>query len=67
MTFSGAQKEWLKKNTDLGSLLEIVEIPKAKAILYILPDFYIETKEAKPNWFREFWYWALLGWKWKNL
>ena len=30
-------------------------------------NFLIYFSTPRPNWFRRFWYWALLGWKWEAI
>ena len=40
-------------------------MPKYKARLVLTPDFQIHST-IWPNWWRRFWYWALLGWHWER-
>lgn len=46
-----------------------IEIPKFESTLFIHDDDGIicQFPKPKPNWWWRFWYWALLGWKWKDI
>jgi hypothetical protein len=41
-------------------------MPKTKSILEISPEFHVDLLGCKPNRWRRFWYWALLGWIWRD-
>jgi hypothetical protein len=52
--------------------LTFIQYPKLLARLRINPrgggqTLTIDSTIRRPNWFRRFWYWALLGWTWKDL
>jgi hypothetical protein len=50
-------------------LLHIIEAPplQIRSVLLIGGMVRIESPHPMPGWWRRFWYWALLGWKWKVL
>jgi len=37
-----------------------------RELLRITPEFRVQCKH-RPNAWRRFWYWALLGWRWERL
>lgn len=44
-----------------------VTVPPVRGILSITADFKIHTSQAPPGYWRRFWYWALLGWRWERV
>jgi len=49
-------------------LLHIIEAPpvEIRSVLLIGDVVRIETPRPRPGWFRRFWYWALLDWRWEE-
>jgi hypothetical protein len=41
--------------------------PPALSRVYIAPDIRFHSTAPRPNAWRRFWTWALLGWKWERL
>ena len=40
--------------------------PEMKSHLFITDSFIVHLPTPKPNLWRRFWYWFLLGWKWRD-
>lgn len=47
--------------------INVIQLPTYRSKLTISGEFYIMFEEPVPNQWRRFWYWALLGWKWKEI
>jgi len=41
--------------------------PQPQSALIIGDAMRIESEQPRPNRWRRFWYWALLGWRWEEL
>lgn len=53
----------------VGSLIPgtlTVYLDASKSVLIIQDSLKIESRRPIPNWWRRFWYWALLGWRWER-
>jgi hypothetical protein len=44
----------------------IVRTEPVRSVLYITPELTVQSSAPLPNRWRRFFYWALLGWKWRR-
>jgi hypothetical protein len=57
-----SQKRWEK-----DSQMKMIETPEYRSELVIIKgQILVRTIHPMPNWWRRFWYWALLGWRWRK-
>jgi hypothetical protein len=45
----------------------IIQVEPVRSVLYITPRFSIHHTTPRPNRWWRFWYWVLLGWRWKRV
>lgn len=46
---------------------KVLDFPTPVTRLWILNDVAVTSSFRKPNKWRRFWYWALLGWRWTDI
>lgn len=60
-----AKKAENKPTATQASQHLLITEPPIRSVLYASPYIRLEGPHPMPNWWWRFWYWALLGWKWK--
>lgn len=46
---------------------QTVQTPPYKSRLNVNPDLCFFFIHPRPNWWRRWWYWMLLGWTWEDI
>ena len=44
---------------------EVIKTPELVTRVWIVNDVAVNSSYHRPNLWRRFWYWALLGWRWE--
>jgi hypothetical protein len=58
-------RQWINVQKVASGHLTIT-VPEVRSVLHASPYLTMTGAAPMPNWFRRFWYWALLGWTWRK-
>jgi hypothetical protein len=47
--------------------METLKIPRNESELIVNEGLTFTFQKPMPNWWHRFWYWVLLGWKWRKV